>query len=98
MFRAALIGLIRLYQAAILSWLPPVCRFTPTCSAYGLEAVERHGGMRGGWLILRRLSRCHPWGGVGYDPVPPTGLVPTSVLGVGRSGDRMRDERGGKTR
>ena len=98
MFRAALIGLIRLYQAAISSWLPPVCRFTPSCSAYGLQAVERHGGMRGGWLTLRRLSRCHPWGGVGYDPVPPTGLVPTSARGEGRSGDGVRDERGGKTR
>lgn len=94
MFSAALIGLIRLYRAAISSWLPPVCRFSPSCSAYGLEAVERHGGMRGGWLTLRRLSRCHPWGGVGYDPVPSTVLVPTSV----REGGRIRDEIGGKTR
>lgn len=89
MFRAALIGLIRLYQVAISSWLPPACRFTPTCSAYGLEAVERCGGMRGGWLTLRRLVRCHPWGGSGYDPVPQ--------IGGGRGGDRSRDERGGRT-
>jgi putative membrane protein insertion efficiency factor len=98
LFRAALIVLIRFYQAAISSWLPPVCRFSPTCSAYGLEAVERHGGMRGGWLALRRLSRCHPWGRVGYDPVPLIGLAPTSPLGEGGSGDRIRDERGVKTR
>jgi len=98
LFRAALIVLIRFYQAAISSWLPPVCRFTPTCSAYGLAAVERHGGMRGGWLTLRRLSRCHPWGGVGYDPVPLIGLAPTSAFGEGGSGDHIYDERAGKTR
>ena len=98
MFRAALIVLIRFYQAAISAWLPPACRFTPTCSSYGLEAVERHGGIRGGWLTLRRLSRCHPWGRVGYDPVPLIGLAPTSPLGEGGSGDRIRDERGRKTR
>ena len=81
MFRATLIVLIRFYQAAISAWLPPACRFTPSCSAYGLEAVERHGGMRGGWLTLRRLSRCHPWGGVGYDPVPSTGNGSRKQLG-----------------
>lgn len=98
MFRAALIVLMRFYQAAISAWLPPACRFTPTCSSYGLEAVGRHGGMRGGWLTLRRLSRCHPWGRVGYDPVPLIGLASTSPLGEGGSGDRIRDERGRKTR
>jgi putative membrane protein insertion efficiency factor len=98
LFRAALIGLIGLYQAAISSWLPPACRFTPTCSAYGLEAVERHGGIRGGWLTMRRLSRCHPWGGMGYDPVPPTGLAPPSALREGRDGDHMRYGLSGKTR
>ncbi|GAD55216.1 protein YidD [Limimaricola cinnabarinus LL-001] len=46
------------------------CRFHPTCSAYALEALERHGGLRGGWLTLRRLARCHPWGGSGIDNVP----------------------------
>lgn len=47
------------------------CRFTPSCSDYALEAIRRHGAARGGWLTLRRLSRCHPWGGCGCDPVPP---------------------------
>lgn len=49
---------------------PSPCRFDPTCSAYALEALERHGAARGTWLTIRRLLRCHPWGGVGWDPVP----------------------------
>ncbi|MEO1065110.1 MAG: membrane protein insertion efficiency factor YidD [Actinomycetota bacterium] len=49
---------------------PPVCRFAPTCSAYAIEALETHGVVRGGWLATRRLCRCHPWGGQGWDPVP----------------------------
>ncbi|WP_445376653.1 membrane protein insertion efficiency factor YidD [Niveispirillum fermenti] len=50
---------------------PPRCRFYPSCSHYALEALSMHGAIRGGWLTLRRLARCHPWGGSGYDPVPP---------------------------
>jgi putative membrane protein insertion efficiency factor len=49
---------------------PSPCRFDPTCSAYALEALEQHGALRGSWLTARRLVRCHPWGGVGWDPVP----------------------------
>lgn len=49
---------------------PSPCRFDPSCSTYALEALERHGAARGSWLTIRRLARCHPWGGVGWDPVP----------------------------
>jgi hypothetical protein len=63
-------AVIRFYRTAISPWTPPSCRYTPTCSAYALEAIERHGAARGGWLALRRLLRCHPWGGHGHDPVP----------------------------
>jgi putative membrane protein insertion efficiency factor len=70
-FRTALIVLIRFYQVAISPWTPAACRYHPTCSQYALEAVRRHGGLRGGWMAVRRIGRCHPWGGSGYDPVPP---------------------------
>lgn len=69
--RLAAIGLIRFYQYFISPFWPGVCRYGPSCSEYGREAIERHGVLYGGWLTLRRLSRCHPWGGSGYDPVPP---------------------------
>ena len=62
---------IRLYQRTFSKMKAPCCRFYPTCSAYALEAIMTHGVLRGGWLALRRLARCHPWGGSGYDPVPP---------------------------
>ena len=61
---------IRLYQVAISPLLPASCRFTPTCSTYAMQALHRHGAARGGWLALRRVVRCHPWGSSGYDPVP----------------------------
>lgn len=70
MGRRILVGLIRFYQAAISPMFPATCRYTPTCSRYALEAVERHGALRGGWLAARRLLRCHPLGGSGWDPVP----------------------------
>lgn len=65
-----LLILIRGYRRWVSPLTPPACRFTPTCSAYAEEAVRRHGGLRGGWLAFRRLLRCHPFGGRGYDPVP----------------------------
>lgn len=66
-----LIGSIRFYQSVISPWTPPSCRYTPTCSTYARECIAEHGAGRGGWLALRRMARCHPWGGHGYDPVPP---------------------------
>jgi len=68
--RRLLAALIRGYQAAISPLLPPSCRFHPSCSQYALEAVTRHGALRGGWLAARRLARCHPFHPGGYDPVP----------------------------
>lgn len=58
------------YRGAISPFLPNSCRYTPTCSAYALEALRRHGPVRGLWLTVKRICRCHPWGGSGYDPVP----------------------------
>lgn len=66
-----LIGMVRFYRVAVSPLTPPSCRYVPTCSAYAIEAIERHGAGTGSWLTLRRIGRCHPWGGHGYDPVPP---------------------------
>lgn len=62
--------LIRFYQYAISPYLMPACRYTPTCSSYGVEAIQKYGPAKGGWLALKRFLSCHPWGGSGYDPVP----------------------------
>jgi uncharacterized protein len=64
------IALIKVYQYAISPYLPASCRYTPTCSHYGVEAIQKHGPIKGGWLTLKRFASCHPWGGSGYDPVP----------------------------
>ena len=64
-----LLLLIRFYRGCISPLLPPSCRYYPTCSAYAMEAIERYGAWRGGWMAVRRILRCHPWGGSGYDPV-----------------------------
>ncbi len=61
---------VKFYRYFISPLLPPSCRYTPTCSEYALEALALHGPFRGSWLALRRLGRCHPWGGHGHDPVP----------------------------
>lgn len=61
---------VRIYQLTISPWLPRACRYEPSCSQYMLEAVRKHGAVKGTWLGLKRLLRCAPWGGYGFDPVP----------------------------
>lgn len=68
--RILLIGLVRLYQYALSPFLGPSCRFTPSCSEYMVEALQRHGAVKGLWLGTRRICRCHPWHPGGHDPVP----------------------------
>jgi len=68
--RRALAAMVRGYQLAISPLLPPSCRFHPSCSQYALEAITRHGALRGSWLAARRLARCHPFNPGGFDPVP----------------------------
>ena len=68
--RRLLILPIRFYQLVISPVIGPRCRYTPTCSEYAIEAIERHGAGQGGMMALKRLFSCHPWGGSGYDPVP----------------------------
>jgi putative membrane protein insertion efficiency factor len=70
LFARVVLVLIRGYQVGISSWRPASCRYTPSCSAYAVTAVDRFGAGRGGLMALRRLSRCHPWHRGGYDPVP----------------------------
>lgn len=68
-------ALIHGYRLVISPWIGPRCRFLPTCSDYALDALTRHGAIRGGWLTIRRLLRCHPFGGSGFDPVPEDGTA-----------------------
>ena len=65
-----LIFLIKIYQWTLSPLMGNSCRFTPTCSAYGIEALKKHGPFKGSWLTFKRIIRCNPWGGSGYDPVP----------------------------
>ena len=69
--KTAALGMLRLYKAALSPYIPSACRFTPTCSEYARDAIERHGALRGAWLAAKRLGRCHPLSRAGgYDPVP----------------------------
>lgn len=70
MLSRLLIALIRFYKHYISPLTPPACRYTPTCSQYTLEAIQKYGALSGSWLGIKRICRCHPWGGSGYDPVP----------------------------
>jgi len=71
MIRRLLIGLVKAYRLLLSPWLGQSCRFEPTCSAYAIEALERHGAATGSYLTLHRLARCQPWCKGGHDPVPP---------------------------
>lgn len=87
--RAGLVGLalrgaVRAYQLFLSPLLLPSCRFLPSCSEYAAQAIERHGALRGCILALRRVARCHPWGGSGYDPVPAPGAFDRARSGAHR--------------
>ena len=68
--KQALIGMLRVYRLVISPLFPPCCRYYPSCSAYAVQAIRRHGPILGGWLALKRIGRCHPWAPGGHDPVP----------------------------
>ena len=70
MIKKIMIALIKFYQKCISPLMPNVCRYTPSCSQYFIEALQVHGVVKGSFLGIRRILRCHPWGGSGYDPVP----------------------------
>ncbi len=65
-----MLALVNFYRCCIPPFTPPSCRYVPTCSAYATEAIRKYGPIKGGWLAVKRIGRCHPWGGHGYDPVP----------------------------
>jgi putative membrane protein insertion efficiency factor len=81
-----LIVAVRGYQLLISPWTPAACRYTPTCSSYAIEALEKHGALRGTWLAVRRVARCHPWGGHGWDPVPATEVEAEGTDSLRRAG------------
>lgn len=70
LFTRPLVAMVRFYQRYISPLTPPSCRYTPTCSQYTVEALQKHGLFKGSWLAIKRIASCNPWGGSGYDPVP----------------------------
>ena len=76
MFKRGMSGAIRFYQQAVSPLMGPSCRFTPTCSEFALDAIDRYGALSGGWLAFKRILRCHPFGGQGYDPIPEVEDIP----------------------
>lgn len=92
-----LLVLIRGYQLLVSPFFPPACRYLPTCSEYARQAVSAHGPVKGAWLALRRLLRCHPWAGWGYDPVPEKKSAATANPGLGLCPDcRHLDHNSGR--
>ncbi len=90
--RRLAIGLIRLYQRTLSRILPPTCRFEPSCSTYSIEAIETHGLLRGVWLALRRICRCHPYSEGGPDPVPGTRSNHQAPIGRSRGNEDSNAE------
>ncbi|KAA0591729.1 putative membrane protein insertion efficiency factor [Azospirillum lipoferum] len=82
-------ALVYLYRWTLSPFVGWQCRFQPTCSCYAIESLEKHGAIRGGWLTVRRLGRCHPWGGAGWDPVPDPG-APQARMMPHRCGPREK--------
>ena len=78
---------IRGYQRLVSPFFPASCRYSPTCSQYAVEAIQLHGGLKGFWLALRRIGRCHPWGGSGFDPVPE------AKLGAKKAANKSNNDR-----
>ena len=84
-----LLGLVWLYRLLVSPWLGNNCRYDPSCSQYALDALRAHGAFRGSLLAVQRIGRCHPWGGSGYDPVPPREQDPVQASGSERESDRL---------
>jgi putative membrane protein insertion efficiency factor len=84
MMQTFLTGIVRAYRLLLSPWLGSSCRFEPTCSAYSLQALERHGAAKGSYLTLRRLARCHPWCIGGHDPVPPALFITLTTSNSGK--------------